>query len=162
MRKLATAVALASLTLITACGGDSETEPSAASGDASSTETETTEPGTSASASPSASESAGSDSEGGGTLIATVGEEGDPDAFTITLTDESGQPVETLPAGEYEVQVSDLSAIHNFHLTGGDVDETTTVPEIAASTWTVDLQPGEYTFVCDPHPQGMVGQFQVT
>ena len=77
------------------------------------------------------------------------------------LSDDSGQPVTTLPAGAYHIQVSDLSAMHNFHLKGGAVDETTTVPEVIDATFDVTLEPGDYTFVCDAHAQRMVGQFSV-
>ena len=95
-------------------------------------------------------------------LTGTVGTVGDPDAPVITLTDDAGQPVTTLPAGPYQIQVSDLSAIHNFHLKGGTVDEATTVPEITDITIDVTLEPGAYTFVCDPHSKTMVGHFSVT
>ena len=95
-------------------------------------------------------------------LTGTVGTVGDPDAPVITLTDGAGQPVTNLPAGPYQIQISDLSAIHNFHLKGGTVDETTSVPEITDITFDVTLQPGAYTFVCDPHPKTMVGHFSVT
>jgi hypothetical protein len=132
----AAAAALVLVLLTTACGGDAEPEDEA--GPASE---------------PSA---AAPDAAGGGgdnVLIGAVGEPDDPDAFVITLTDSDGEPVETLPAGEYSIQVSDPSELHNFHLSGGDVDETTTVPGTDDATWTVDLQPGDYEAVCDPHPQ---------
>lgn len=93
-------------------------------------------------------------------LDAVVGEPDDPDAFTITMTDDSGDPVETLEPGTYEIRVSDLSSIHNFHLTGPGVEETTTVPEVVDTTWTVTFEQGEYTFTCDPHPP-MEGSFTV-
>ena len=164
MRKLATAVALVSLTLATACGGDSETEPAAQPAESEAS----AESGASAGSSPAESESpeasatAGAASAGGQTLTASVGTEGDPDAFVITLTDSEGQPVESLPAGDYTVEVVDPSAIHNFHLTGpGGVDESTTVPGKTETTWQVTLEEGDYTYVCDPHPR-MVGGFTVT
>ena len=94
-------------------------------------------------------------------LTGTVGTEEDPDAFEITLTDSSGEPVETLPAGEYTINVNDLSEIHNFHLTGGEVDESTTVPEVTETTFTVELTAGDYEAICDPHPN-MVTSFTVT
>jgi plastocyanin len=90
-----------------------------------------------------------------------VGTEDDPDAFEITLTDESGEPVTELPAGDYTIEVSDPSAIHNFHLTGGSVDESTSVPEMEDTTFEVTLEPGDYTYKCDPHPP-MTGSFTVT
>jgi hypothetical protein len=95
-------------------------------------------------------------------LTGTVGEEAKPDAFVITLTDGSGAEVTSLPAGQYDIEVDDLSSIHNFHLTGPGVDEKTTVPGTGTVTWTVSLEPGEYTFVCDPHAQNMVGTFTVS
>jgi hypothetical protein len=107
-----------------------------------------------------------STADGGGTgdgevLTGVVGEPDNPDAFTITLSDASGEPVDTVPAGEYEVRVRDLSEIHNFHLTGEGVDESTTVAETGEMVWEVTLEPGDYTYICDPHPS-MVGEFTVT
>jgi plastocyanin len=92
----------------------------------------------------------------GGTLVATVGP-----GFTITLT-QDGNPVTELPAGTYTIEVSDEADIHNFRLTGPSVEETTGVPETGTTTWTVDLAPGEYTFVCDPHAGSMNGSFTVS
>ena len=143
MRKLSLGLALASLALATACGGDS---PETA---ATPTETAQVEPP----AAPAGGQSM--------VLTGTVGTAEDPDAPVITLTDDSGQPVTTLPAGQYQIQVKDLSAVHNFHLKGGAVDETTTVPEVTETTLDVTLEPGDYTFVCDPHATKMVGQFSV-
>lgn len=137
MRRLALSAALASLTLVAACGGD-DADPAEAP----------------------ASQSAESGGEGT-MLTGTVGTDEDPDAFVITLTDDSGQPVSSLPAGDYQIQISDLSATHNFHLTGGDVDETTTVEEVTDVTWEVTLVAGDYSFICDPHPR-MSGAFTVT
>lgn len=91
------------------------------------------------------------------TLMGTVGP-----GFDITLTDGSGEPVDTVPAGTYTIKVSDKSEMHNFHLTGEGVDETTTVPDQGDTTWTVDLKAGTYTYVCDPHSQKMQGSFTVT
>ena len=153
MRTLATVAALVSLTLASACGGGTETEP-AAQDARGTTPTET--------AAPEGTAGPGGDA-GGQTLTGRVGEEGDPDAFVITLMDQSGQEVTSLPAGEYEIQVEDPSMIHNFHLTGpGGLDESTTVPDTTQTTWQVTLEEGEYTYVCDPHSQSMNGEFTVT
>ena len=172
MRKLATAFALVSLTLATACGGDTETEPAAQPAESetsaesgasagSGSSTGSAAPGESESPEASAS-AAGSAGAEGQTLVASIGTEGDPDAFVITLTDSEGQPVQSLPAGDYTIEVVDPSAIHNFHLTGpGGVDESTTVPAKTETTWQVTLEEGDYTYVCDPHPR-MVGGFSVT
>lgn len=139
MRTWTVAVAIALTTMTASCGGD-EPEPAAEA------------PADSASSAPAAEAQV---------LTATVGTEDDPDAFEIALTDDSGQPITELPAGDYSIVVNDLSDIHNFHLEGGDVDETTTVPETGQTTWEVSLTAGDYTAVCDPHPKMLV-EFTVT
>ena len=101
--------------------------------------------------------------EGAPTLQAMVGTEESPDAFEISLVDEDGEPVTTLPAGEYNIEVNDPTSVHNFHLSGGDgaVEEKTTATEKVETTWVVTFEPGEYRYICDPHPS-MNGQFTVT
>ncbi len=94
-------------------------------------------------------------------LLGSVGTEEDPEAFVISLTTEDGQEVTELPAGDYTIQVTDPATTHNFHLVGGSVDETTSVPEVEDTVFEVTLEPGEYTFKCDPHPP-MSGSFTVT
>ena len=143
MRPLALAVPVALLSLLTACG-DSGT---AAGGSTSQ---------------PPVTSQSPSGGAAGSELTAVVGEEGNVDAFTITLTDSTGAPVTSLKAGDYTVKVKDLSKIHNFHLTGTGVEEKTSVPEVAEATWTVKLEAGTYTFICDPHHKKMVGTFTVT
>ena len=140
MRTWTVAVAIALTAMTASCGGD---EP---------------EPAASAPAAESGSDAPAGEAQ---ELRATVGTEDDPDAFEITLTDSAGEQVTELPAGDYSVVVNDLSEIHNFHLEGGDVDETTTVPETGETTWDVSLTAGDYTAICDPHP-GMVLEFSVT
>ena len=139
MRTWTVAVAIALTAMTASCGGD-EPEPAA-----------------------SAPAESGSDAPAGEAevLTGTVGTEEDPDAFEITLTDSAGEEVTELPAGDYSILVNDLSEIHNFHLEGGDVDETTTVPETGETTWDVSLATGDYTAICDPHP-GMKLEFTVT
>jgi plastocyanin len=95
-------------------------------------------------------------------LIGTVGEEGNPDAFTITLTTEDGSDVTTLTPGSYTIEVNDLSSIHDFHLSGPGVDKSTDVSGKGTETWTVTLQDGTYNFVCDPHASSMNGSFTVS
>ena len=85
---------------VAGCGGDDEA--------AAPTDTETTTETTTA---PS-----------GTTLMGSVGP-----GFEISLSTADGQPVETLTAGSYTVEVDDQSDIHNFHLTGTGVDEMTEV-----------------------------------
>ncbi|WP_129336233.1 cupredoxin domain-containing protein [Cellulomonas endophytica] len=96
----------------------------------------------------------------GADLLAYVGTAEDPDAFEIAVVDASGERVETLPAGDYTIEVDDPSTIHNWHLTGGSVDETTTVDGTGTTMVEVTLEPGEYTYTCDPHPN-MTGAFTV-
>jgi Copper binding proteins, plastocyanin/azurin family len=93
--------------------------------------------------------------EGGTTLQGSVGP-----GFEISLT-QDGNPVTELPAGTYTIDVNDQADVHNFHLSGPGVDEATDVAGTGETTWTVDLQAGEYTFVCDPHASSMNGSFTV-
>ncbi|HEV8688024.1 MAG TPA: hypothetical protein VGQ84_12170, partial [Gaiellaceae bacterium] len=55
----------------------------------------------------------------------------------------------------------DQATNHNFHLTGPGVNMTTTEAFVGQVTWTVDLVAGAYHFVCDPHADGMFGDFTV-
>jgi plastocyanin len=91
-----------------------------------------------------------------------VAEVGLNDAFIISLRTASGGSVDNIPAGTYEIEVRDHSTMHNFHLTGpGGLNQTTTEAFVGTVTWTVNLQDGRYTFVCDPHPTQMRGSFTV-
>jgi len=68
----------------------------------------------------------------------------------------------SVTAGSYELEVEDLSDIHNFHLTGpGGVDATTDVAAEGTETFTVELEAGTYNFVCDPHAGQMNGTIEV-
>ena len=101
--------------------------------------------------------------EGVPTLQAMVGTVDSPDAFEISLVDENGDPVTTLPAGKYNIDVNDPTSVHNFHLSGGDgaVDEKTSPTEKIETVWVVTFTPGNYRYMCDPHPS-MNGAFTVT
>jgi plastocyanin len=89
---------------------------------------------------------------GGSTLNGSVGP-----GFDISLSGTDG-----LTAGDYTIAVEDLSPSHNFHLTGpGDVDVSTSVGGEGEESFDVTLEPGEYTFVCDPHASQMRGTFTV-
>jgi Copper binding proteins, plastocyanin/azurin family len=92
-------------------------------------------------------------------LVGTTGP-----GFSITLRDAQGAGVTNLPTGEYDIEVDDRSAEHNFHLIGPGVDEEVTdVPFVGKKTVTVTLQTGTYTYQCDPHAaSGMKGTFTVT
>jgi hypothetical protein len=81
--------------------------------------------------------------------------------FTISLSDANGNPVETLSAGSYELQIDDQGTSHNFHLSGAGVDVATDVGSTGTESQSVNLQAGTYSFVCDPHASQMSGSFQV-
>jgi plastocyanin len=122
----------------TACGGDDS-----ASGDGTTTEAATT-------------------TETGGSASGMLDGETGP-GFTIEVS-QDGEDAETVTAGTYMLHVEDKSDMHNFHLIGPGVDEEVTdVPFVGEKTVTVTLEPGTYTYQCDPHAtQGMKGTFTVT
>jgi plastocyanin len=94
----------------------------------------------------------GASGSGGTTLNGSVGP-----GFDISLEGTDG-----LTAGSYTIVVNDQSAEHNFHLTGpGGVDVSTDVSETGEKSLDVELEAGEYTFVCDPHASQMKGSFTV-
>jgi plastocyanin len=135
--------ALAALVLVPAgCGGDDD-------GDA--TDTTTTET-TTTTGEPTA----------GGTLVGSVGTTDDPDAFVISLTTEDGTEVTTLAPGDYTLEITDPSTMHNFHLSGPGVDVSSDVGGTEDEEYDVTLEAGTYTFVCDPHSSSMNGSFEVS
>jgi plastocyanin len=117
-------------------------------GGSSSTETTTTTEATATTTTATAS---------GTTLDASVGP-----GFDISLKTADGTDVSTLTAGSYTIEVNDQSDIHNFHLSGPGVDESTGVSETGTTTWKVMLQAGSYHYQCDPHASQMNGDFQVS
>jgi plastocyanin len=134
--RIAFVVGLAVVALAVAgCGGDDEEA-------GGTTDTETTTETTTAS---------------GSTLTASVGP-----GFEISLTGADGADVTTLSAGTYTIDVDDQSDMHNFHLSGTGVDESTEVGEVETETWEVTVEAGTYEFVCDPHASQMNGSFEVT
>ena len=87
-----------------------------------------------------------------GTLSGTVGP-----GFDISMAEK------TVAAGTYTLTVDDQGTSHDFHLTGpGGVDVATDVPGTGKKEFTVKLEPGTYTFVCDPHSSSMHGTLTVT
>ena len=109
------------------------------------------EAGTTTEATAATTEESGSG--GGTTLNGSVGP-----GFDISLDGTDG-----LTAGSYTLVVNDQSDQHNFHLTGpGGVDVSTTVEETGEKSFDVELEAGEYTFVCDPHASQMKGSFTVS
>jgi hypothetical protein len=90
-----------------------------------------------------------------GTLAAAVGP-----GFSISLT-QGGSAVTTLAPGTYTVNVSDMSTLHNFHLSGPGVNQATAIATTGSVTWTVTLSAGSYHFQCDMHPTILHGDFTV-
>jgi plastocyanin len=93
-----------------------------------------------------------SGSGGGTTLNGSVGP-----GFDISLEGTDG-----LTPGSYTLVVNDQSSSHNFHLTGPGVDVSTDVSETGEKSFDIELQAGEYKFVCDPHASQMNGSFTVS
>jgi hypothetical protein len=81
--------------------------------------------------------------------------------FSISISDAAGVKVTRVPAGTYSIDVSDLSAEHNFHLFGTGVDMATDVAATGNVTWSVTFVNGTYTFLCDAHPGQMKGTLGV-
>jgi plastocyanin len=98
---------------------------------------------------------------GGNASMELQGETGP--GFTIEVM-QNGADADEVKAGTYTLKVEDKSEMHNFHLIGPGVDEEVTdVPFVGEKEVTVTLQPGMYTYQCDPHAaSGMKGTFEVT
>ncbi len=140
---MALVLAVAALTLgMTACGGD----------DSSSSDDTTTE----------ATSTDATGSRSGGAASGTLQGETGP-GFTIEVS-QNGADAESVKAGTYTLEVEDKSDMHNFHLIGPGVDEEVTdVGFVGDKSVTVTLEPGTYTYQCDPHAAtGMKGTFTVT
>ena len=82
--------------------------------------------------------------------------------FEISLVTEDGQTVSALEPGSYELEIEDLAAEHNFHLTGPGVDISTDVAEEGTQNVSLSVAAGTYEFVCDPHAAQMNGSFEVS
>jgi hypothetical protein len=91
-------------------------------------------------------------------LVASVGRN---DSFAISLSDASGSPVTHLDPGTYDIEVHDLSEMHNFHLYGPGVQQATAVGNKEDVVWTLMLADGKYGFDCTAHPTLMKGWFTV-
>ena len=91
-----------------------------------------------------------------GQLVGSVGP-----GFTISVKDSNGSNVTHLDPGTYTLLVHDLSAEHNFHLSGPGVNVLTDVLDSGDQTFTITLTDGVYNFNCDAHPTLMKGAFAV-
>jgi hypothetical protein len=82
--------------------------------------------------------------------------------FEISLEDAAGSSVTHLDPGSYQLQVSDQSSEHDFHLQGpGGVDASTDIEGTGTKTFALTLVDGTYRFFCDVHPTRMQGSFTV-
>jgi plastocyanin len=81
--------------------------------------------------------------------------------FEIALVNAQGVRVTQLDPGPYEIEIQDVSAEHNFHLSGPSVDMRTEVEFEGTVTWKVTLVEGRYNFLCNPHASIMRGAFIV-
>ena len=92
------------------------------------------------------------------TVVGTVGP-----GFTISLKLE-GKKVTKLKAGvPYRFVIKDQSSIHDFHVTGPDVNKVITeVAFTGTKSVVLKLKKGAYSFVCDPHSGSMHGSFKVS
>jgi hypothetical protein len=93
----------------------------------------------------------GAQPQGTTQLTGTVGP-----GFTISLKSRA-KAVKTLAPSKYTFVINDRSNIHNFHLTGPGVNKETTVAFTGTTRWTLTLQAGTYTYLCDPHATAMMG-----
>lgn len=155
-RRLARSAALLTVGLVLVGCANSAAEPTTGAPEPGASDAGTTPPGSTA---PSGSDDPAVAST---ELIGQVGTADDPEAYEIALTDADGTPVTSLPAGEYTLTFDDRSRMHNFRLTGAGVDVATDVQGSDSSTVTITLEPGTYTFVCDPHQGTMTGTVEVT
>ena len=93
--------------------------------------------------------------------------------FVISLTDGSDQPVTELPAGTYDIHITDQATIHNFDLckvttqnancssAGAETIDMTQIGTTTDTHWVVSLAAGFYHFQCDAHPTQLFGDFTV-
>lgn len=87
-----------------------------------------------------------------GTLSGSVGP-----GFDISMTQKTATP------GTYTLNVDDQGTSHNFHFSGpGGVDVKTDISGTGKQSFTVTLQKGTYTFVCDAHSSEMHGTLTVS
>jgi plastocyanin len=156
-RRLTVTILLSAATLLVggaACGGDDNSASGDTTTEATTTEGTTTEETTTEGTTTE-------DNGGGGGSMELEGETGP--GFEIEVK-QNGVDAESVPAGTYTLKVEDKSSSHNFHLIGPGVDEEVTdVPFTGEKEVTVKLEPGTYTYQCDPHAaSGMKGTFEVT
>jgi hypothetical protein len=78
----------------------------------------------------------------------------------ISLRDQTGARVKSIPAGSYPVIVKDASRTDNFHLVGPGVNKKTGVRARGTSNWRLSFKTGTYRFSSDAHKR-LRGSFSV-
>lgn len=86
-----------------------------------------------------------------------VGTADEPEAYEIGLTTQDGTPIEVVAAGRYTLVVDDFAQVHNFHLMGEGVDAATDVGGTGKTSFDVTFRPGQYRYLCEPHPSMQAG-----
>lgn len=79
--------------------------------------------------------------------------------YNIALRDAAGNEIANPAPGPVTIEVDDMSAEHNFHLSGPGVNVSTSIEDVGRQTFQATLADGVYRFVCDAHPTRMSGQF---
>ena len=79
---------------------------------------------------------------------------------TIVLKKGSAR-VKTVKAGRYTITVKDRSSEHNFRLRGPVSRQISGIAQTGTRSITLNLKPGRYMYVCDPHSGDMIGSFRV-
>lgn len=75
-------------------------------------------------------------------------------AGKVSLRDDAGRRVTTIPAGTYVVTVRDRSKRQNFHLVGptSTIDKRTGIRFVGTVRWTFTLPAGSYRYYSDRAP----------
>ena len=85
-------------------------------------------------------------------LIASVGTPTSGNNFVIALKDSTGAAVTHLDPDTYAITVHDYATVHNFHLLGPGVNQSTSIDSAEEATWIVTFTDAKYTYMCDAHP----------
>jgi plastocyanin len=90
-----------------------------------------------------------------------TGDGGGGGASTLTMVDNAFEPADLTVSSGTELQLSNEGqAPHTFTVQGDGIDEQVEAGQ--SSSVTIDLEPGDYDFICEFHEaQGMTGTLTV-
>jgi plastocyanin len=90
-----------------------------------------------------------------------TGDGGGAGASTLTMVDNAFEPADLTVSSGTELQLSNEGeAPHTFTVQGDGIDEEVEAGQ--SSSVTIDLEPGDYDFICEFHEaQGMTGTLTV-